>query len=427
MKKFITFLVLIISFFINAQNHQLIGYWQNWNDSNAPYIALNQVDSRYTIINVSFAVPTSPSDMNMLFTPDGVSQAVFISQMQTLQTQGKKIILSIGGATTSVSLSTTAAKNAFINSMNSILDTFPFDGIDIDIEHGNSILASGTIANPTSVDCINLINAITQIKTHFFTTYNKTMMLTMAPETAYVQGGMSAYGGIWGGYLPILDALRNDINYIHVQLYNSGSVYGLDGNIYNQGTPDFIIALSEALIQGFTTAGGFFAGYPANKVVIGLPSCPSAAGGGFMTTTQVESAVKYLLGTAPKPGNYQLIQPTGYSNLGGLMTWSINWDKVTSCNATTYEFAQNFQQIFGTNLSASTFLNSKIIVYPKPSSAKIFLSNLDQKEDYQIIDLQGKIIKQESFFPNSPILIDNLSNGIYILKIANQTIKFTKN
>lgn len=425
MKQIIAFLILNISF-AAAQSHQLIGYWQNWNDSNAPYIPLNQVDSRYTVICVSFAVPTSPSDMTMLFTPDGVSQATLISQMLTLQSQGKKIILSIGGATTSISLSDDTAKNTFINSMNAILETYPFDGIDIDIEHGNSILASGTIADPTSPDCINLINAITLIKAHYFTFYNKTMMLTMAPETAYVQGGMSAYGGIWGGYLPILNALRNDINYIHVQLYNTGSVYGIDGSIYNQGTPDFIVAMSEALIHGFSTSGGFFTGFPASKVVVGLPSCPSAAGGGFQSTTQVQSAVNYLIGVGPKPGTYTLNQPSGYSNLGGLMTWSINWDKVTSCNASSYEFAQNFQQLFGSPLSTIDFSNLKMKLYPVPATIELFISKLNQKENYQIINCQGQIVEQNSLEPNGAILITNLKDGLYILKIANQNFKFIK-
>ena len=256
MKKLLLTFFLLIAIFTEAQNPVLIGYWHNWNDSSAPYISLNQIDSRYTVVCVSFAVPTSASNMTMQFVPEGISQAAFISQIQALQNQGKKVLLSIGGATTSISLNNNSNRDAFINSIIAILNTYGFDGIDIDIEHGNSILASGTIANPTSIDCINLIYAINQIKTNYYNSFSRNMMLTFAPETAYVQGGMSAYGGIWGGYLPLLNALRADLNYVHVQLYNSGSVYGIDGNIYTQGTADFIIALTEALIQGFSTAGG---------------------------------------------------------------------------------------------------------------------------------------------------------------------------
>jgi chitinase len=70
--------------------HDLIGYWQNWNDANAPYIQLDAIDDRYSIVEVSFVVPTSPSDMTMIFTPDVVSQATLIQQIQTLKTKERK-------------------------------------------------------------------------------------------------------------------------------------------------------------------------------------------------------------------------------------------------------------------------------------------------------------------------------------------------
>ncbi|HMK06475.1 MAG TPA: chitinase, partial [Flavobacterium sp.] len=312
--------LLILCFltaFCQAQSPVLVGYWQNWNDSSAPYIPLDQIDPRYNVVCVSFAVPTSPSDMTMLFTPDGVSQATLISQIQTLRNQGKKVLVSIGGATTSISLNDVPNRETFVSSMTAILNAYHFDGIDIDIEHGDSILAEGTISSPTNSDAINLVYAITQIRSNYFNLFSTQMMLTFAPETAYVQGGMSAYGGIWGGYLPIIDSLRDNIDLIHVQLYNSGSMYGIDNNIYNQGTADFIIAMTEALIQGFNTTGGPFDGFPANKVVVGLPACPNAAGGGFAATAVVESAIKYLMGTGPKPGTYTLAQTGGYPDLGG--------------------------------------------------------------------------------------------------------------
>ena len=426
MKK-LSFLALLLYQFTFAQSPVLIGYWHNWNDSNAPYIALDQVDSRYNVVCVSFAVPTSASDMNMLFIPDGITQANFISQIQTLQNQGKKVLLSIGGATTSVSLNDVTNRNAFTNSMTSILNTYGFDGIDIDIEHGNSILASGTITNPTSADCINLIAAINQIKTNYYTTFNRTIMLTFAPETAYVQGGMSAYGGIWGGYLPLLHALRNDLNYVHVQLYNSGSVYGIDGNIYNQGSSDFIIAMTEALIQGFTTAGGMFVGLPENKVVIGLPACPAAAGGGYVAPANVAAAVNYLRGIGSKPGTYTLNQTSGYPNLGGLMTWSINWDKVATCNSTSYQYAQNYQSLFGTlGTNEVAFNSEKEIVYPNPATDKIYIKSQLAIDNYTISNTLGQIVQQGKLIQNEPISIENLQSNLYIVSTTNRIFKLLK-
>ncbi|MBC7495061.1 MAG: T9SS type A sorting domain-containing protein [Flavobacterium sp.] len=416
----ITFFFLTIS--CNCQSI-LIGYWQNWNDAYSPYIQLNQVDPSYDIICVSFAVPTSPSDMNMLFTPDIVSQATLISQIQELHNAGKKVLLSIGGANTSISLNNITNRDAFITSMAAILNLYHFDGIDIDIEHGNSILASGTISSPTSIDCLNLIYAINQIKTNYFADNSQTMMLTMAPETAYVQGGMSAYGGIWGGYLPIIDALRNEIDYIHVQLYNSGTVFGIDGNIYTQGTADFIVAMSEAMIQGFNTAGGFFEGLPPNKVVIGLPACPSAAGGGFTSTATVTSAMNYLRGIGPQPGTYTLAQVAGYQNLGGMMTWSINWDNVNTCNVTSNQYAQNFEQMFGSLSLHENSLTTPSIV-PNPVQDKIYVQGFNNIS-FAIINANGQIIKEGKVFIGQ-IDISELQSGNYFLKIGTNILKFIK-
>ncbi len=278
MKKLFLFFVLnfafLIGLFAQLPNPALVGYWHNWNDVNAPYIPLDAIDSRYNVIEIAFAVPVTSTDMTMTFAPTGNTQNDFIAQVQSLQAQGKKVLLSIGGAGVSIDLTTLTNKNAFISSITSIVDTYGFDGIDIDIESGNSILiAGGTIDAPASVAQLNLIDAIEQIMSNFRANNNYKMLLTMAPETAYVQGGQSAFGNIWGGYLPIIDALRDSLDLLQVQLYNSGSMYGIDGGIYTQGTADFIIAMTEAVISGFNTSGGMFYGLPQNKIAIGLPAC----------------------------------------------------------------------------------------------------------------------------------------------------------
>ena len=141
-KIYLLALFMVLSISANSQNSVLIVYWHNWNDSGAPYVMLDQIDSRYNVICIAFAEPTSPSDMTMHFTPDVVSQSTLITQVQTLQAQGTNVLISIGGANASILLNNTANRDAFINSMTAILNTFHFDGIDIDIEHGSSVLAS---------------------------------------------------------------------------------------------------------------------------------------------------------------------------------------------------------------------------------------------------------------------------------------------
>ncbi|MEO8664002.1 MAG: glycosyl hydrolase family 18 protein [Ignavibacteria bacterium] len=349
------FLVISSSSFSQNPNPALIGYWQNWNDGASPYIPLTQIDTSYNIIPVAFAVPSSGTSYNITFTPDGISSLALKQQIDTMHLRGKKVIISIGGANDPVTLNDTNQRNTFATSVMNIINTYGLDGIDIDFEGSSISVSGGTIANPTDAKIINLIYAIRMIMDQFRILYGKKMILTMAPETAFVQGGMSAYGGIWGAYLPVIHALRDSIEVLQVQLYNSGSMYGIDGQIYFQGTVDFILSQTEAVIQGFNTAGGHFNGLREDQIAVGLPACSNAAGGGYISPDSVKAAINYLKGLGPKPGHYTKV--SSYPGLRGMMDWSINWDKVATCGG-VYEYANSFNSIF----HASQTLNLTLFI-----------------------------------------------------------------
>ncbi|MFM8840404.1 MAG: glycosyl hydrolase family 18 protein [bacterium] len=346
MRIIFTVIILFFSFHVaSLAQHELVGYFHNWNSQDVAWVHPQNIDARYTVIAVAFAMPVSNTDMTMTFTPENMSVQAFKQAIAQLKAQGKKVLISIGGATAYLDFPNDNAKQAFITSMNDIMDTYDFDGIDIDIEHGNCIIITGgTIANPSNASQVRLIDAIKTIMNHHQSSKGKKMILTMAPETAYVQGGQSGFGSIWGGYLPIIHALRDSLDILQVQLYNSGTMYGIDRNIYTQGTADFIVAMTEAVIQGFATAGGQFNGLPASKVAVGLPSCTSAAGGGYVDTATIMKAMKYLRGKGSKPGSYAMVSGSGYPNLKGMMTWSINWDAKAQCNG-AYSFAECYQNV----------------------------------------------------------------------------------
>jgi len=425
-KTIILFTVFcILGIIVKAQlpNPALIGYWHNWDDFNAPYIPLDQIDSRYNIIEIAFAVPQFGTDYQMEFIPDKVTPAAFISQIQTLQSQGKKVIISMGGATAPISLDNIGERDTFINTMNNILNTYGFDGIDIDFEGSSVSVSGGTIITPTDPPIINLIYAIKQIMSDYNSVHNKRLILTLAPETAFVQGGISAFSGIWGAYLPVIHALRDSIEILQVQLYNSGSMLGIDGNLYTQGTADFIVAMTEAVIQGFNTGGGIFTGLPPDKVAIGLPACPLAAGGGFTDTAIVRAAIDYLRGNGPQPGTYTLVQTNGYPTLRGMMTWSINWDAVNTC-ASVYQYAANYENTFSTTTSVSNTLSSSksIDVYPNPSAEFI---NINISGDHkagliQIYNSLGEaVFNQSASKQHQMINISNLPEGLYLVRFQN--------
>lgn len=361
---FTGFITLYLSTIPLFSQH-LVGYWQNWNGTEA--LDLNNIDTRYTVINLSFAVPGVGTDYNMTFDPCcGETVSSFKAKIATLKTAGKIVNLSIGGGGTSIVLDNTTERDVFISSMTNLINTFEVDGIDIDLESSSlSVTAGTTIANPTDANIVNMIYAIDAIKNSFFTTYGTKMFLGFTPETAFAQGGQSSYGGIWGAYLPVLHALRADIDLIYPQLYNSGSMYGLDGAIYSSATADFIVSQTEKMIAGFnvpgsTNSAGTFIGFPASKIAVGLPACPSAAGSGWTSPAVVKQAIDYLRGSGPKPGSYTL-QAGPYPDLGGMMTWSINWDATPTCNA-AYEYAANYELIFQTGTCEQPDLGNDMTV-----------------------------------------------------------------
>lgn len=424
------FVLIGINFHTTAQTFSpdLIGYWHNWNDPNAPSFPLNQIDPRYTIVDVAFAIPVNGTDYKMEFNPDQFSNATFISHVQALQNQGKKVIISIGGASTNVSLDNFAERDTFILTLGNILDTFGFDGIDIDLEGSSVSVSGGSIVSPVDAKIIHLIDAIKQIMANYYSSHNKKLMLTMAPETAFVQGGMSAYGGIWGAYLPIIHALRDSLDILHVQLYNSGSMYGIDGNIYTQGTADFIISQTEAIIQGFNTSGGMFVGLPQEKVAIGLPACTGAAGGGYTDTATVKLAVNYLRGTGPKPGLYTLQQSNGYAQLKGMMTWSINWDAVSTCGS-AYEFASNYNNIFSVTTSTHDLLSTEvpIDVFPNPISSQFSIRTNKDSCTFRVVNILGELIQEATVFNQfTTVTPQGWKKGVYFITIESEHFNVVK-
>jgi chitinase len=114
----------------------------------------------------------------------------------------------------------------------------------------------------------------------------------------------------------------------------------LDGQYYNTGGEDFLTAMTDMLLHGFTVAGTgeTFPALSPSQVTIGLPANQNA-GNGAVTPAAIDSALDCLT----KAANCGAYKPLGsYPGLGGLMAWSINWD-VFGGN----QFANTFTGYFG--------------------------------------------------------------------------------
>ncbi|MCP4179367.1 MAG: tandem-95 repeat protein [bacterium] len=328
-------------------NKNIVGYWQNWTEENPEdYIQFREISPKYNVINIAFAKPKSDTDSTIEFKLDtsaGTSEAEFKSLIKQYQSEGKKILISLGGAVSpALKLNTESDKQKFLTSLINIIDEYGFNGIDIDFENSSVNLDSGDndFKNPTTPSMINLIAAIKELKIHFGSEF----MITSAPETAYVQGGIGGYDGFWGAYLPLLYGLRNDINMINVQYYNSGSIFGTDGKLYYEGTPDFVVALTDALLTGFEVnrnPNNIFPPFRADQVGIGILTS-EREGSGDMYSDAINKALNYLTKGIPFGGKYVLNNPEGYPDLAGIMGWSMTVDKRDHNN----EFIDNAYNFF---------------------------------------------------------------------------------
>ncbi|GJF25132.1 chitinase [Streptomyces sp. HO565] len=334
--------------------HALVGYLHASFANGSGYTRMADVPDSWDVIDLAFGEPTSVTSGDIRFRrcpvtacPNVESDAEFKAAIKAKQAAGKKVLISIGGQNGQVQLSTTGARDLFVSSVSKIIDEYGLDGLDIDFEgHSLSLNADDTdFRNPKTPVIVNLISALKTLKAK----YGDDFVLTMAPETFFVQNGYQFYGtGKWGGqdprcgaYLPVIHALRDDLTLLHVQDYNSGPIMGLDNQYHSMGGADFHIAMTDMLLTGFPVAGDANNVFPPlrpDQVAIGMPASTNA-GNGHVSPAEVTKALNCLT-RKTDCGSYATHGT--WPGLRGLMTWSINWDRYAN-----WEFQKNFDAYFG--------------------------------------------------------------------------------
>lgn len=272
--------------------HAVTGYWQNFNNG-ATVQKLSAVSSQYDIIAVAFADATSTPGA-VSFTLDsaglgGYTVDQFKADIAAKHAAGKKVVVSIGGQNGTISVSDSTSATNFANSVYSLMQTYGFDGVDIDLENG--------------------INAtyMTQALRSLSSKAGSSLIITMAPQTIDMQSTSNAY------FQTALN-IKDILTVVNMQYYNSGTMLGCDGKVYGQGTVDFLTALACIQLQG---------GLSPSQVGLGLPASTSAAGGGYVSPTIVNNALDCLTAGT----NCGTFKPSKtYPDLRGAMTWSTNWD-----------------------------------------------------------------------------------------------------
>jgi chitinase len=294
--------------------HALIGYWHDFANPSGKAFPIRDVSRDWDVIVVAFAMNAQPSGSVAFQLDPTLDEAEFKADVAAKRAAGKKVVLSLGGQDGTVSLATASDVDNFVTSLTKIIETYGFDGLDIDLETGAGITAGAPVQQ-------NLVTGIKRIKA---ATRGAAFYLSMAPEHPYVQGAIVANAGIWGSYLPIIEGLRDDLTVLHVQLYNDGDLPTPWGT-YHPTTVDLLVGAVDMLVGGFQPATGqAFKGLRADQVAFGIPSGNAAANpGNFVPVATIEAAFTCvttgaMCGTHTPSRTYPLLR--------GVMTWSINWD-----------------------------------------------------------------------------------------------------
>lgn len=272
--------------------HAVTGYWQNFNNG-ATVQKISAVQSQYDIIAVAFADATgTPGAVTFNLDSAGLGGYTvdqFKADIKAKQAAGKKVVISIGGQNGTVSISDSTSAANFANSVYSLMQTYGFDGVDIDLENG--------------------LNAtyMTQALRSLSSKAGSSLIITMAPQTIDMQSTSNAY------FQTALN-IKDILTVVNMQYYNSGSMLGCDGKVYSQGSVDFLTALACIQLQG---------GLAPSQVGLGLPASTSGAGSGYVSPSVVNNALDCLA----KGTNCGSFKPSKtYPDLRGAMTWSTNWD-----------------------------------------------------------------------------------------------------
>jgi len=281
--------------------HLLMGYWQDFTNGATP-LTLADVPTSYNLIAVAFGTATTtPGQVAFSLDPTlasdlgGYTQQQFISDIATLHARGQKVILSVGGQNGAISVDDAASASSFASSVDALIQQYGFDGVDIDLENG---------VNPAY-----MAQALDQLESDV----GSGLIITLAPQTVDTQSSGDDYFEL------ALD-IKSILTMINTQYYNSGTMNGCDGNVYAEGTENFMTALACTELEG---------GLSPAQIGLGLPASPSAAGSGYVSPSLVNDALDCLAAQA-NCGSF--VPPAAYPAIRGVMTWSINWDASNGYN-----------------------------------------------------------------------------------------------
>ena len=335
-----------------SNENRIIGYLPGWK---TPPAASDLAAAGYTHIIIAFGVFSTKNPGQLVSAFDTVNK----DYITALHNAGIKVLLSLGGASSSIPDTTTnfhdaltlakspeAFQQVFIQSLETFKTQYGFDGFDFDIEQG--LTAGGTFTTPQG-DIAVLANIINSLHAKY-----PDLLLTLVPQVANI-AATQGYSETWGNYSALVMQTHASLAWVGIQLYNTGCAYGIDGFCYdpnNTSSPDFSVAMATDLLtnwpkydsaQRLTGFQPYISYLKPTQVVLGYPS-PNAQnqsdGSPVTPTSTIKQAIQCLKTGIAGPnscGTYVPPKDNINGTFGGVFNWEVTYDQ-----ANGFKFAKDF-------------------------------------------------------------------------------------
>ena len=484
-RRSISILLLIISMnqSFGQPCKEIVGYYPNWQwyDRNKLVNPLSINYSKYTILNYCFFVPNADgtisshdpwADENLLLGQIDWASGGYVpntSIVERAHAHGVKILPSIGGWTLSYNFPSIAAdplkRQQFANSCVNLIQTYNFDGIDLDWEYPGYAPHNGTVQDKANFNL--LLSAVRTAIDNYGQTVGKDMLLTAAVGAA--QEKMEHVD--WPVAAEYLDII-NVMSYDYFGTWDNITNHNAPLNAPAQGDPLFNLAASIDLLTntygvspGKITAGLAFYGRTAKTS--GTPGLHVTSTGLADNTTFAAdegtplyynvlqsmnqfdyhwdplAKSPYLTGknglnTFVSFDNVESIELKAQHivemNLRGAIIWEITGDYTETSPGSgiiaNTPLVNKLNAVF-CNYSPSTNSNNEIsifnhefLVYPNPGIDRVRIqSNKLASFELIIQDLMGRKITSFSIIESDFFEFDcsNLPSGPYLINIFNDS------
>jgi len=251
----------------------------------------NVVNMAYTDVILAFLI----TDAQLKVKLSGNLGSREMNQVKTVQQAGKRFLVSFGGGTLShdVYQQLKGKEHDVAEQIVSIINHYDLDGVDLDYEDSKALMFNKDYNGADFL--ITLTHAL-----YDFLPEDK-RIITHAPQPPYLcaPGPPFDCSPDRTGYVKVLNSVGDKISWLNMQYYNNPPFNEVGNIILNY----------HQIVNGWTG----FNGYPANKLVVGKPFSPRAAGSGYVP---VEELVKDVINP--------LVEE--FPGFGGVMGWQFCFD-----------------------------------------------------------------------------------------------------